>query len=550
MTSPDTKFATTPSVAEGTGRVSHDTQPNDIEKPRAKVVETNAASVALAAALAGRPPDVWSWSMMQLYGIMAVGYLVSTINGFDGSLMGAINAMKPYQETFGLDGAGSSTGIVFIIYNIGQLVTLPLTPFLSDGYGRRVSIFVGCAVILIGTAVQATAHTLGQFIVGRMLLGFGAAVAQATGPVYAVELAHPAYRGMMAGMYNNFWWLGNIVAGWCTYGSNLHYDNSWAWRIPTIIQAAMPAIVMILVFFFPESPRWLASKDRNEEALEVLAKYHGAGDRQAPIVQLQYREILEDRAENPSDDRWWDFRELFRDRQARYRTAMVIAMSFFGQWSGNNVVSYFMPAMVLNAGITNTNTQLLLNAINPILSMIAAIAGTTVLDRLGRRLMMIGSLAGSLFFYCLLTAFTAEAQKNDNLSYGVIVSIYLYGICFAAGMTPCQTLYPSECLENRTRAKGSSVKFLFINIAMIVNTFGISVGIREIQWKLYLVYIIWIAIEIVVIFFFFPETAGKTLEELTHIFQAKSPRKESVKKTKVQVDDVGRIVEIDKPASA
>ena len=118
-----------------------------------------------------------------------------------------------------------------------------------------------------------------------------------------------------------------------------HYDNAWAWRIPTIAQAALPAIVMVLVLFFPESPRWLMSKDRADEALDVLAEYHGDGDRNAPIVQLQYREILEDREVNPSDDRWWDFRELFRDSQARYRTWMVVGMSFIGQWSGNNVVS-------------------------------------------------------------------------------------------------------------------------------------------------------------------------------------------------------------------
>ncbi|KAH8743296.1 general substrate transporter [Diaporthe sp. PMI_573] len=154
----------------------------------------------------------------------------------------------------------------------------------------------------------------------------------------------------------------------------------------------MPALVMIMVYFFPEPPRWLISKDRNDEGLKVLAEYHGGGDTQAPTVQLQYREVLEDRAKNPSDDRWWDFRELFRDRQARYRAAIVIAMSFFGQWSGNNVVSYFMPAMLLNAGMTNTNTQMLLNAINPILSMIASVAGTAVLDRFGQRPMMIGSL--------------------------------------------------------------------------------------------------------------------------------------------------------------
>ena len=115
--------------------------------------------------------------------------------------MGAINAMKPYQQTFGLSGAGSSAGIVFIVYNIGQLVTIPITPWLSDGYGRRPAIFVGCVIILIGTAVQAPAETTGQFIAGRFLLGMGAAIAQAVGPAYAVEIAHPAYRGLMAGMW-------------------------------------------------------------------------------------------------------------------------------------------------------------------------------------------------------------------------------------------------------------------------------------------------------------------------------------------------------------
>lgn len=114
--------------------------------------------------------------------------------------MGAINAMKPYQESFGLSGAGSSTGLVFIIYNLGQIAAFPFCGMLADGYGRRWCIFIGCLIVVIGTAVQGTANSLGQFQGGRFVLGFGAAIASAAAPTYTVELAHPAYRGFMAGM--------------------------------------------------------------------------------------------------------------------------------------------------------------------------------------------------------------------------------------------------------------------------------------------------------------------------------------------------------------
>ena len=343
--------------------------------------------------------------------------------------------MKTYQETFGLDGAGSSTGIVFIIYNLGQIAAFPFCGFLADGWGRRMCIFVGMLTVLLGTAVQASANQLGQFMGGRFMLGFGAAIASGAGPAYTVELAHPAYRGVMAGMYNNFWWLGNILAGWTTYGSDLHIPNSWAWRVPTLVQAGLPSVVMALILFFPESPRWLISQGRNEEALAVFAKYHGDGDKQAPVVQLQFKEVIEQMKAYRNENPWWDYRELVNTRSARYRLFMVIAMSFFGQWSGNNVVSYFMPNMIKQAGITDPSKQLLINAINPIFSMCGAVYGATLLDKLGRRTMLLGGLTGALVSYCLLTGFTAGSMEHPNLSYGVIVSIYLFGIIFAWGMS-------------------------------------------------------------------------------------------------------------------
>ena len=177
--------------------------------------------------------------------------------------------------------------------------------------------------------------------------------------------------------------------------------------------------------------------------------------------------------------------------------------------------------------------------------MAGAMYGATLLDKLGRRFMLLAGLTGGLAAYIMLTAFTAQSEKNADLSYGVIVSIFLFGTIFAWGFTPLQTLYAVECLENRTRAKGSGLNFLFLNIAMVVNTYGISVGIEAIGWKLYIVYIGWICVEIAVIYFFFVETAGKTLEEMGNIFAAKNPRKESTKKTQVNIDANGNIVAVD-----
>lgn len=117
--------------------------------------------------------------------------------------MGAINAMKPYQDSFGLDGAGSSTGIVFITYNLGQIASFPFCGPIADAFGRRWCIFIGCFIVIVGTAIQASAHSLGQFIGGRFVLGFGASIASAAAPAYTVELAHPKFRGIQAGMYNN-----------------------------------------------------------------------------------------------------------------------------------------------------------------------------------------------------------------------------------------------------------------------------------------------------------------------------------------------------------
>jgi MFS family permease len=137
-----------------------------------------------------------------------------------GSLMGAINSYPQYREYFNFprDGGTPSTGIVYAIYTIGNLVGSfaagPATDFRGEKrqsnhncsivnkilLGRRVGMFIGGLVIILGTCVQATAHNLAAFMIGRFILGFGVAICASAGPAYVSEMAHPSFRGMMTGM--------------------------------------------------------------------------------------------------------------------------------------------------------------------------------------------------------------------------------------------------------------------------------------------------------------------------------------------------------------
>lgn len=152
---------------------------------------------------------------------------------------------------------------------------------------------IGALFIVLGTIVQATCHNLGGFMAGRFILGFGVATSATAGPSYVSEMAHPAFRGTMTALYNTFWFVGGIPGTFVPYGTSF-IQSTQAWRIPIWCQMVFSGLIIVFVMFLPETPRWLTANDRHEEALDVMAKYRGEGDRNSPIVQLEYREMMED----------------------------------------------------------------------------------------------------------------------------------------------------------------------------------------------------------------------------------------------------------------
>ncbi|KAF8908874.1 general substrate transporter, partial [Gymnopilus junonius] len=356
-------------------------------------------------------------------------------SGFDGTVMGGINSMKQYQEYFGMTGVGSKTSIVFGIFTIGSICGTIPAAYLPDKFGRRLSMFFGNAVLIVGALITATAKDKGMFLGGRFLTGLGSTCAGASAKSYLAEMAPAHSRGAYLGFLNSFYYVGQITATGMMVSTG-NFQSEMSWRLPLYVQLVPAAINVSFVFLCPESPRWLYSVGRADKAREILARFHSStNDIKSPLVDLEMSEIEEKIQIDGADKRWWDFRPLFTTRADRYRAYMVILIGTFGQLSGNGLITYFLPILLKDAGITSQSRQLTLNFVNSITSYMGALAGSATIDRFGRRKILLIATSVMVAILTIVTAllssFGSAARSNAGITF-----IYLFMVAFSYGWTP------------------------------------------------------------------------------------------------------------------
>ncbi|KAI5862457.1 general substrate transporter [Durotheca rogersii] len=512
------------------------------EKPasvdEAEGMESSAETYATI--MATNKPDPRGPGYIKLYILAGMVFLCSTMNGFDSSLMGSINALPNYTQYFGLPANGNaSTGIVFAIFQVGQMCGA-LFIWMTDWYGRTWHIFFGCLGVCLGTVVTALATNLPMFIGGRFLLSFFATCAHTAAPLYLIEISPAAYRGTIAGAYNTFYNVGSILATSAVYACHLHLadQGDLDWRIPLWLQMACPGAVCCLIKLYPESPRYLIARDQHEKARQIITKYHANGDPTHPLVELQMREMVATIQGSPRAT-WrdlFDLKVLVESRSSRYRLMLNVAFSWFGQFSGNNIISYYLPLMLTGIGITDTNTKLILNIIYSVIGWVFSIGGARLHDVIGRRKMLLGSTLGMTICLALVAAGAAGKVEygNDQAATMSIVFIFFFGAVFATGYTPMQPIYPAEVVSNKMRAKAMGTFKITVGAAGFLNTFVGPIALSSIGYWFYVFFVFWDTFEFAFIYFFFVETKGMTLEELDAVFEAKNPRKASLEAKKRQ----------------
>ncbi|KAF2742853.1 general substrate transporter [Sporormia fimetaria CBS 119925] len=444
-----------------------------------------------------------------------------TLFGYDQGVMSGIISAEPFMNYFP-ETYNNSTwqGFVTAIYEIGCFLGALLILLIGDKLGRRRAMILGAFIMIIGVIIQVTAikpyQQTAQFIIGRTITGVGNGINTSTIPTYQAECAKTKNRGLLICIEGGVIAFGTLVAYWVNFGCS-YGPPDLTWRFPTAFQLVFGIVVFIGPYFLPESPRWLLTKDRHEDAMRVIAALKGVSvDHEE--TKLQANIILDSIRASGHKGGNTPFSALFTGGKTQHARRMILGASsqFFQQLGGCNAVIYFLPLLFQNSIGETHRMSLILGGVNMVVYSIFATVSWFVVERAGRRkLFLIGSVGQSLSmvltFACLIPG-TEEAAK------GAAVGLFTYIAFFGATWLPLPWLYPAEVNPIKTRAKANAVStctnWLF-NFAIVMIT---PVMIDGIGWGTYLFFACTNACFIPAIYFFFPETKQRSLEEIDIIF--------------------------------
>jgi len=245
-------------------------------------------------------------------------------------------------------------------------------------------------------------------------------MAQMCSPILLTEIAHPQHRARFTTVYNCLWNLGAVskssppsfsdyvhqtnisktVSTLISFGSE-YINGDWSWKLVTLLQIFPSVIQLAFIYNIPESPRWLISKDRGEEALKMLEYYHAAGETNNATVNFEYREICEVMRLDKEAEKGSNYIDFFRTRGNRWRLAILISLGIISQYSGNALFSNYTNLIYEGAGITGSGQKLGLNIGQTSISLITSITAATFVDTAGRRRLFLIGTTGMVVMFTL-----------------------------------------------------------------------------------------------------------------------------------------------------
>ncbi|KAH7121103.1 general substrate transporter [Dendryphion nanum] len=441
--------------------------------------------------------------------------------GYDQGVMSGIISSPAFTTAFPQVLDSTYEGFVVSIYAAGCFLGASFILGFGDHLGRRNSIFLGGFVMIIGVIIQITAMppnggATAQFIIGRCITGIGNGINTSTIPTYQAECCKAKSRGKLICIEGGNVAIGTLIAYWIDYGC-LYGPDDLTWRFPIAFQCVFAFIVLAMMISLPESPRWLLTRDRRDEAATVMAGLSGL-TRDDPEVQMQLTNIQEAIRASGHNGGVTSFRSLLTNGKGQHLRRMLLGASsqMFQQLSGCNAVIYYFPILFQKSiGVTH-NMALLLGGINMVIYSIFATTSWFAVERVGRRKLFLYGTVGQCLSMVLV--FGGLIPGDEQSAKGAAVGLFTYIAFFGATWLPLPWLYPAEINPLKTRAKAnatSTISNWLWNFFIVMIT---PVMLSGIGWGTYLFFAAMNAIFFPIIYFLYPETAGRSLEEIDLIF--------------------------------
>ena len=434
------------------------------------------------------------------------GYDTAVINGANQYLK-AHFALTPTQE--GIAGASAILGCIPGAMFAG---------FLSDRFGRRKVLFLCAILYAVSGLLSAVPRTFAEFLAARFISGLGIGASSMICPIYIAELAPAAKRGRLGSLFQ----LGIVVGIFLTLFLNAWIqgqgDEAWntasGWRWMLGAEVAPAAVLLVLLFFVPESPRWLIQAGREDEARRILEGVAGAAQAQAEITAV--RGVL-----GQEEGR---FRELFH---ARFRKPLIIAAALmaFSQFCGINAIMYYSTKIFTTAGV-GVKDAFMSSMIVGLVNVVFTFVAIAFVDRAGRRpLLLIG-------LFVQVVALGAVGWMFHTGAGGVplLVAILAFIAAFAMSIGPIGWILCSEIFPTKVRGRAMSVATFTVwsSCYIVAQTFPMlndnpAIGPAKTFW----VYAVFSLTGLLFVMAMVPETKGRTLEAIEASWHGHGPQRGS-----------------------
>jgi len=494
------------------------------------------------------------------YALASVAYAGAFLFGYDTGVAGGVIALSSFQTDFGLIHPGQAattaqkkrianlSANVVSVLQAGAFAGALIAPFVTGKYGRRYALMMLSAVFIVGGVIQTAAQgNLGAIYAGRVIAGIGVGGMTALAPTYVSECSPKKTRGRISGMFQLFVVTGVAISYWCTYGVNLHVSKTSAaqWRIPLGIQIIPGGLLILGLIFTRESPRWLASKGRNDEAIANLAYLRHTDQTDSNTLE-EFAEIRAsiDQEQEATEGVTW--KEILLPGN-RIRFFLGFALMTCQQWGGQNIVNYYAPTIFQSIGISSTNSSLFASGIYGLVKIAATGAFLLIgIEQFGRKLSLgFGGLGMGIMFFIIGAIGKTHppvvgATSASSASIAMAAMIYLFGVIYSFSWGPVPWVYAAEIYPNRLRAFGvgwtAAVQWI-MNFAL-----SRTAPVAEVN----LGFNLFICFGAVNIFnagvgFLLPETRNRSLEEMDVIFGfvTKAEREIAVHKAEKDLHLVG-----------